>query len=160
MTMPDHAAGPCSTIVEPSPPCASRLPAPFVTPERHGVSFSSGGILGLLHRRARRTPRCACIRVRMCYDMGMTTLSIPVAPETEAKLRERATANGQDVASYAARLLNDAVQSASLDEILAPVRRAFEESGMTDDELSDLLEREKHAMRAERREAASRKRTV
>jgi hypothetical protein len=36
---------------------------------------------------------------------------------------------------------------------LAPVRAAFEASGLTDDELSELLEAEKHAMRRERREA-------
>jgi len=34
-----------------------------------------------------------------------------------------------------------------LDEILKPVRDAFAASGMSDDELGELLEVEKHAMR-------------
>lgn len=37
------------------------------------------------------------------------------------------------------------------DEALEPVRVAFEASGMSDDDLSELLETEKHAMRLERR---------
>jgi len=36
---------------------------------------------------------------------------------------------------------------------LAPVRAAFEASGLTEDQLTELLEAEKHAMRRERREA-------
>ena len=83
----------------------------------------------------------------------MSTLSISLPPETEAKLQERAAAHGEDVASYAARVLDEALNAPSLDELLAPVRRAFAESGMSDDELGDLLEREKHAMRAERASA-------
>ncbi len=35
----------------------------------------------------------------------------------------------------------------TLDQILKPVRDAFAASGMTDDELAELLEVEKHAMR-------------
>jgi len=38
-------------------------------------------------------------------------------------------------------------RKASLDELLKPVRLAFAASGMTDDELAELLEYEKHAMR-------------
>lgn len=38
----------------------------------------------------------------------------------------------------------------SLDEVLAPVRKAYAESGMTEDESMDLLEAEKHALRRER----------
>jgi len=80
-----------------------------------------------------------------------TTLQITLHAETEARLRERARQAGQDPSSYAAQLLHEAVRKPSLDEILAPVRQAFEASGMTEEELSDLLEREKHAMRAEKR---------
>lgn len=76
------------------------------------------------------------------------TLHISISPQTEAKLRERASACGQDVSSYAASVLDQALDKPSLEETLAPVRRAFEKSGMSEDELSELLEREKHAMRA------------
>jgi hypothetical protein len=39
----------------------------------------------------------------------------------------------------------------TLEELLAPVRKAYEDSGMSEDESFDFLEAEKHAMRAERR---------
>ena len=42
-----------------------------------------------------------------------------------------------------------------LDEILAPVRAAFEASVMTEDEAVELFEAEKHAMRKARRAGAS-----
>ncbi|MBK8269181.1 MAG: hypothetical protein IPK83_13090 [Planctomycetes bacterium] len=83
------------------------------------------------------------------------TLQITLNSEAEERLRRRAQANGEDVAVCAAQLIQEALREPSLDEVLAPVRKAFEESGMTEDELSDLLEREKHAMRAERRQKES-----
>jgi hypothetical protein len=78
-------------------------------------------------------------------------LQIPLPADTEAELRERANAQGQDVSSYAAALLEQALRATSVDEMLASVRAAYEESGMTEDESFDFLEAEKHAMRRERR---------
>lgn len=79
------------------------------------------------------------------------TLSINVSPEAESKLRERAAAAGQPVSEYAGHLVEQAVSSPSFDEILAPVRAEFAASGMTEDELGDLLEAAKHEMRRSRR---------
>lgn len=67
-------------------------------------------------------------------------LYIPLRPDTEATLRERAKANGEDVSSYAARLLQEALCAPSVDELLAPFRRQVEESGITDEELDQLGE--------------------
>lgn len=39
---------------------------------------------------------------------------------------------------------------ARLDEVLAPIREAFQASGLTEDEAVELFEAEKHAMRRER----------
>ena len=78
------------------------------------------------------------------------TLQITLSEPVEAKLRERAAASGQDIAAYAACVLDQALGKPSLEEKLAPVRQAFEQSGMTEDQLSELLEGEKHAMRAEK----------
>jgi hypothetical protein len=39
-------------------------------------------------------------------------------------------------------------------EISGPIGQAFSQSGMSEDELSDFLEAEKHAMRDERRKKA------
>ena len=65
-------------------------------------------------------------------------LQIPLPPDTEKTLRERATANGVDVSSYAARLIQEALSTPSVDELLAPFRGQVDESGITDDELDQL----------------------
>jgi hypothetical protein len=67
-------------------------------------------------------------------------LQIPLPPELEAKLRERAKARGEDVSAVAARLLEDALGTATVDELLAPFRRQVADSGITDDELDRLGE--------------------
>lgn len=80
-------------------------------------------------------------------------LTISLSPSTEAKLRERASASGRPADEYAAQLIESAVNQPSLDELLAPVREQFARSGMSEEELSDLLEEVKHEARAERRKA-------
>ena len=78
-------------------------------------------------------------------------LTIPVTPEVEAKLRAQADRAGVDVETYAARTLEKAASRPSLDEVLAPLRKEFDATGMGDDELAELLEDAKHDMRAARR---------
>jgi len=79
-------------------------------------------------------------------------LSISISPEAAAQLQAKATAAGVDAATYAARHLElMARPSRSLKEISGPIAESFAQSGMTECELVDLLEREKHAMRSERR---------
>jgi hypothetical protein len=79
-------------------------------------------------------------------------LSLSISERAEATLKAKAATAGVDVATYAARQLELlASPPRSLDEISGPIAAAFAASGMTEDELSDLLESEKHAMRAERR---------
>ncbi len=72
---------------------------------------------------------------------------IPVPPQLLLQLEERASAQGVDVATLAARALRREANLPKLDDILKPVRDAFAASGMTDEELGELLEVEKHAMR-------------
>ena len=79
-------------------------------------------------------------------------LSISISREAEDKLRARAAMAGVDVATYAARYLElVASPPRSLEEISGPIAEHVARGGMTEDEVADLLEREKHAMRAERR---------
>jgi hypothetical protein len=73
-----------------------------------------------------------------CYNWCM--LQIPLPPDAEEALRERARAKGQDVGSYAARLIQEALSAPSVEELLAPFRRQVEESGLTDEELNQLGE--------------------
>ena len=67
-------------------------------------------------------------------------LQIPLPPDTEAKLRDRAKASGEEVSSFAVRLLRAALDAPSVSELLAPFRRQVEESGITDAELDRLGE--------------------
>ena len=78
-------------------------------------------------------------------------LTVPISPEAEAKLIAKAAAAGVDVATFAARALERVASRPTLEEVLAPLRSEFERSGMTEDELTHLLEQAKHEARAERR---------
>ena len=79
-------------------------------------------------------------------------LRLSISPEAEAQLKAKASAAGVDVETYAARQLElMASPPRSLGEISGPIGEAFAQSGMSEDELADFLEAEKHAMRAERR---------
>jgi hypothetical protein len=79
-------------------------------------------------------------------------LSLSISPQAEAKLKAKAAAAGVDVETYAARHL-ELIGSArrSLKELSGPIAEEFARSGMTEDELTEFLETEKHQMRAERR---------
>lgn len=68
------------------------------------------------------------------------SISIPLSPDAEAKLRERAQAAGEDITSYAARVLDDALTTPSVDELLASFRKQVDESGMTDEQLDGFYE--------------------
>lgn len=67
-------------------------------------------------------------------------LQISLPPDAEKVLRERAEAHGQDIDSYAARLLQEALNTPSVDELLAPFRKQVEDSGASDEELDQLGE--------------------
>ena len=63
------------------------------------------------------------------------TLSIEIPPQTETRLRQQAHAAGKDVGVYVSELLTEAAAKPALDEILAPLRRHFSQSGIGDAEL-------------------------
>jgi hypothetical protein len=65
-------------------------------------------------------------------------LEIALPPDTEAKLRERAKASGEDVSAVAARLIAEALGAPSVDELLAPFRKQVEDGGVTDEDLDRL----------------------
>ena len=68
------------------------------------------------------------------------TITIHLRPEQERRLAERAARAGQDIDVYVRHLIDRDIDAESLDTILAPVRRDFEESGMTDDDLAAVVE--------------------
>jgi hypothetical protein len=79
------------------------------------------------------------------------TLTLNLPDEDERRLSEKAKAAGIDLQTYVERIVRTAANRPPIDEILRPVRDAFHASGMTEDELGELLEKAKHDMRAERR---------
>ena len=80
------------------------------------------------------------------------TLSISISEQAEANLKAKADLAGTDLSSYISTLVEqNAKHPLSLVEISGPVAQDFEKTGMTEDELGDVLETAKHAMRAERR---------
>jgi len=82
-------------------------------------------------------------------------LSLSISPEAEASLKAKAAAAGVDVETYATALVEQTVTSPlSLEEISGPIAGDFARSGMTENELGNLLEEAKHQMRAERRSRA------
>jgi hypothetical protein len=66
-------------------------------------------------------------------------LQINISAEAESKLKERAAAEGKDPTAYASELVEQAVKKPSLDAVLAPLRKEFEDSGMTDDQLLEQI---------------------
>ena len=80
------------------------------------------------------------------------TIQIPISAETEAKLRDKAAAVGEDITAYAAGVLErSAKPPVSLEEISGPIAEEFRRSGMGEDQLTDLLETAKHDARRQRR---------
>jgi predicted transcriptional regulator len=69
----------------------------------------------------------------------MMLLSIEIPPQTEARLRQQAEASGQDMRSYVSQLIEQSATKPSLDELLAPLRRQFAGTNVSDEELvSDI----------------------
>lgn len=63
---------------------------------------------------------------------------ISIPKHVVAKLRRRAKASGQGLPDYTARLVRQAVQGPTLEDLLAPVQHDFARSGMTGSQLLDL----------------------
>jgi hypothetical protein len=79
-------------------------------------------------------------------------LKLDISSEAEAALKSKAAAAGVELEQYASRLIEKmARQPRSLDELSGSIAHEFGKSGMTEDELAEFLETEKHAMRAEKR---------
>jgi hypothetical protein len=79
-----------------------------------------------------------------------TVLNVPVPEEVASRLQVRARDEGVDVLTLASRSLTRESLRPLLRDVLKPVQDAFAQSGMSDDDLSEFLEAEKHEMRGVR----------
>lgn len=89
--------------------------------------------------------------------MQTTTLEITEIPiETFTALDQLARQNGQSPADFVRALIETEVLAAKpFDQILAPLRRGFADSGMTGEEAEAFLEDQLQQHRAERRAKAT-----
>jgi hypothetical protein len=66
------------------------------------------------------------------------TLSISISPKAEARLKERAAAEGKDPTAYASDLLEQAVTRPSLEELLAPSQAEFARTGKSKEQVMEM----------------------
>ncbi len=80
-------------------------------------------------------------------------LTITVADETKSALEQRARERGySDVSKYVERLIStDLLAAKPFDEILAPIRQTFRESGVSEDEFETLFEEAREEVYRERK---------
>ncbi len=79
------------------------------------------------------------------------TLTIELTPETEARLKKRALANGyQEITDYAKKVLEDDTnKTKTLDEIFAPFREHTEQISET--EIDDRVKKARREVFAEKK---------
>jgi hypothetical protein len=83
------------------------------------------------------------------------TLTLNLPDDVRSRLAEKAKTAGLDLQTYAQRILQGEAFSPPLAETLKPIRDAFKASGVTEEQLTEELERAKHEVRADRRARAS-----
>jgi hypothetical protein len=74
------------------------------------------------------------------------TITIDLPVDIETALRKKASADGQDFQIFVLETLKTKAFKPSLNEILAPVRKNFADSGMTEEELDELIETERQSI--------------
>ena len=68
------------------------------------------------------------------------TITINLSPDQQRRLTAKAAQAGRDLSAYVQQLIDRDIDVESLDAILAPVRCNFEQSSMTDEELTTLVD--------------------
>jgi hypothetical protein len=81
------------------------------------------------------------------------TLAVPISPQAERRLADKAKAAGVDLPTFISRLLEIEAQRPTLIELSGEVFENVKRMNMTDEKLGERLEEEKHAARAARRGA-------
>ena len=79
------------------------------------------------------------------------TLEITLAPDEEARLRERASAAGLDIQTFAREVLIEKIDRPTFAELLAPVHESTRRNGMTVDEIDAMADRAREEYWAGRR---------
>jgi hypothetical protein len=80
-----------------------------------------------------------------------TPITLRLSERASARLAEQAASSGQDISEIASDLIEHAIATPSVDEVLAPFRKQVAESGMSDEELDDFFRSELQAYRREKK---------
>ena len=92
----------------------------------------------------------------------MMSITITLAPDQEQKLEELARQSGKDPSVYVHDVVTAHLNGAApkglktFKEILAPIWEGWRQSGMTEAEIDDLLQRELQEVRRERHQRKGR----
>lgn len=84
--------------------------------------------------------------------METTTVTIRLPKDVGVVLGKRAEASGQDVETYIKNIVETQAKKMTLDETLAPIRQAVENSGLTEDVLDDIFRQARKEVSGERKE--------
>jgi hypothetical protein len=77
-------------------------------------------------------------------------LSINISPKAEKRLKKRAAAHGKQIAEYASEIVEEAAIKPTLNELLEPLRKEFESSGVNEQELVEQITAAQKAYRKTR----------
>jgi hypothetical protein len=86
------------------------------------------------------------------------TISIELRPDEEQALRERAEAIGRKLADYVRHVLEEHLRSGprpgaaprSFDQVLAPVWEGWRQTGMSEEQIDAMFQRELEELRRDR----------
>ena len=81
-------------------------------------------------------------------------ITVNISDEAGRMIFARANKEGKDVAAFAAKVLEREAKKPNLDDLLARLRAQFAASGVTEDELTQLVKEERRAIRREKAEQA------
>lgn len=72
---------------------------------------------------------------------------LELEPNVEAALEKKAAATGTPVNTYIEKLIEHHIDlGPTYEEVMAPLWKSFAETGMSDEELDDLIDRERQAI--------------
>jgi predicted CopG family antitoxin len=77
-------------------------------------------------------------------------ITFTISDEIAKQLFSRADKEGKDVSTFMAKVAEREAKKPTLDELLAPVRQQFAESGLSEEDLTELVREERRAIQKEK----------
>jgi len=66
-------------------------------------------------------------------------LNINISSKAEKKLKKRAAAHGKELSAYASEIIEEVATKPTLEELLQPLRKEFESSGISEEQLVEQI---------------------